>query len=102
MNYDRPVHVDSLLCVGGVAHGDRANIYSNEHYVAVAQPRRLKIRPVNQPIDMNLRFSHDRYRRRWFRIDTQRPFEVLVCEGVSEEQALPLLTDLIQNQGKKP
>jgi len=99
------VVMHNLLCIGGCANGERADIPSNQTIVCCALRTPLKVRMRNRDrehMDQDIWFRHDEYRRTWFRFGRgEREFEVLLCNGTSDQEADYLIRELFQ-KGIRP
>ena len=95
MSDDRPVTMQNLVCVGGFAHGERADIPSNNDWVCVAERRRLRIRPdpCEDVVPSDAMFRCSRYRRR--RVGN---IQVLLCVDTHPREVDNLLRGLFKER----
>ena len=94
------VTMDNLLCIGGHANGERADIPSNQTYVNVAERKRIPIRPIRsmQPLtNEEMTFHYSTYKRRWFKFEyNERAREILIAEGTSDREAYYLIVEYLK------
>ena len=97
MNDDLPVTMDSLVCVGGVAHGERADIPSDQNYVNCSPPR--SIRKPGDVMDLSREhaYRYDSYKREHCRFGRHR-FQVLICAGTPLHEAEFLIRELFKER----
>ena len=96
--------MDNLLCVGGVANGERADIDSNHDYVSCAMPMRFHLHEPEDIIDPRGCIHISNYCRRWFRGwvgGSRQQYEVLVDTSITEEESVGFFTELFK-KGIRP